>query len=441
MLMKTIFSKKIYTQLFLSFLIMLIFSAIGVLILRKTQQLEKERFFAGELQIDTISDSRALGYSGQRKLVQDSAGNIFVGYRKDYQKNAEIFIAKISQTLSDWRISGTEKPIISIERNNDQRVPSLAIDAKNTLHVVWYGSDTENKKNNRQIKYSRKSSDAENWESWRNIAYVSGYENDELWQEHPMLLAGKDDTLYVAWEGKDEENEKQQIKFSKSNTGGAVWTKWKNISPSKNNTHSRPALIEDKNGKLYLFAYSSLGNEDNLQQIQYASSSDQGETWTAWQAISDSFFDSRHISVTIDKLEKIHVVWRAQTMIDGPSQIIYRNFYDDRWSEIEIVSPSENYQFFPNIGTNQSGAIYVSWMESPDPAEFPRENPTGSLGLISFLKKERFQPPFKISEKNNILYPNLSEKNNLDKFVPVFYAQQLNEKELNLKLKFFDSSK
>jgi len=435
--MKTLFNKKI----FISILIMILFITIGALFFKKIQQTEKEKIFSKELIVDTVSDLRTLGYSGQRKIVQDSEGNIFVGYRKDYQKNAEIFISKISRDNNGFHISNSEEPIAIVAKNNDQRVPSLAIDAKNTLHAVWYGSDTQDEKNNRQIKYSRKPKGAENWESWRNIAHVSGHEDEELWQEHPMILAGKDNTLYVIWEGKDEENERQQIKFIKSENGGIVWTVWKNIAPSKSNTQSRPTLVEDKNGKLFLFAYSSYENENDLQQIQFTSSSDKGETWTAWQSISDPSFDSRHISAAIDNMGKIHVAWRAQATPNGPAQIIYRSFSGNKWSERKTVSPSKDYQFFPNIGISQSGIIYISWMENSRRSGFPQENPTAGLGLVSFLKRNEFQSPIKISEQENILYPNVSEKINIENFVPIFYAEQIGEREFLLKIKFLNSRK
>lgn len=433
--MKTLFNKKIIIFI----LIIAIFITIGALILKKIQQTEKEKIFSKELIVDAVTDLRALGYSGQRKIVQDGDGNIFIGYRKDYQKNAEIFVSKISRDNTGFHISDTEEPIAIVAKNNDQRVPSLAIDAKNTLHTVWYGSDTEDEKNNRQIKYSRKPQGAENWESWRNIAHVSGYVDEELWQEHPMILAGKDNTLYVVWEGKDEENERQQIKFSKSENGGIVWTVWKNISPAKGNTQSRPTLVEDKNGKLFLFAYSAQENENDLQQIQFTSSLDKGESWASWQSISNPSFDSRHASAAIDNAGKIHVVWRAQTNANGPAQIIYRNLTGNKWSERIIISPSENYQFFPNIGISQSETVYISWMESLERSGFPRENPMAGLGLVSFLKKNEFQSPVKISEEGNILYPNVSEKINLENFVPIFYTEQIGEKEFRLKIKFFEN--
>jgi hypothetical protein len=439
--MKTISNNNLSGNILIPTLIVCAFLLAGFFLLKKTQRMERVNIFSQEMTIDTVSDSRALGYAGQRKIVKDGLGNIFIGYRKDYKKNAEIFVAEVSSNSNVLHLSGTEKPIAVVGQNNDQRVPSLAVDAKNTVHAVWYGSDTPNAKNNRQVKYTRRTSASGKWEGWRNIAYVSGYDDDEYWQEHPMLLAGKKGTLYVVWEGKDEQNKKQQIKFAKSDNAGTIWSKWKNIEPTKNNTQSRPTMIEDGSGNLFLFMYSSQGTENDLQQIQYASSSDKGETWTPWQLISDPAFDARHISATVDDTGKIHVAWRAKTSQDGPAQIIYRTFSANRWSDNLTVFPSGNFQFFPSIGVTNSGIVYVTWMENTDASEFPRENPAGGTGLVAFIKNGKFQTPQALSAQNGVLYPNVSEKTDDENIIPFLYAQTKSDNQFELRLKFLDGTK
>ena len=403
--------------------------------------MEKVKIFSNEVKVDTVTDSRALGYAGQRKVVADSKGNTYVGYRKDYQSNAEIFVAKVSQGMNGLQVEDTDKPIAVIDKNDEQRVPSLAVDSKDTIHAVWYGSDTENVKNNRQIKYTRRISGSKKWESWRNIAYVGGYSNDDFWQEHPMLLVGQDNTLYVAWEGKDEQNIKQQIKFTRSDNGGNVWSSWKNIEPAKSTTQSRPTMVEDGKGNLYLFMYSSEGSEADLQQVQYAVSQDKGDTWSVWQPISDPNYDSRHISATVDPTGKVYVAWRAKVTQDGPTQIIYRTIANGKLSDSSVVTVSSNYQFFPSIGITDSGTVYVSWMENVDASEFPRENPAGGSGLVSFMQDGKFQTPESLSTQSGVLYPNVSEKTKDENLVPVLYAEQQNANQFNIKLKFLDSSK
>lgn len=438
--METTFNNFFSGKIIIPLLITLAFFLLGFFLLKKTQQLEKTNVFANELTIDTVTDSRALGYAGQRKIVSDSKGNIFLGYRKNYQNNAEIFVAEVSRDSNGLHITGTDKPIAVVGKNDDQRVPSLAVDQKNMVHAVWYGSDTQDVKNNRQIKYSRKSASATNWESWRNIAYVSGYTNGTYWQEHPMLLVGQGNMLYVTWEGQDEQNSNQQIKFIRSENNGTTWTTWKNVQPTPNNTQSRPTLVEDKTGKLFLFMYSSQGTNSDQQQIQYSTSSDKGDTWTPWQTISDPTFDARHISAAIDSTGKIYVAWRAQIVQNGPTQIVYRTFSANSWSDQAVVSPSNNYQFFPSIGITDSGIAYISWMENSDPSGYPREDPTGGSGLVAFFRNGKFQPPQTLSSQANVLYPNVSEKTADETIIPVFSAQDQGNNQFDLKLKFFNGT-
>lgn len=384
---------------------------IGFFLAKKMIQLnEKKKFLSSisNITIDSTDDSRGIGYSGQRKVVSDGKGNTFIAYRKKYQGYYEIFVAKVTSQNNKLDISGTNKPISAVGQQTEQRVPSIAVDSKDTLHAVWYGADIQGQNFNHQIKYSRSFDQGKTWSGWRNIAFVSGFTSDQqFWQEHPSLLVGHDNTLYVVWEGKDELNKQQQIKFIKSTNGGANWTYWKNVEETSGNTQSRPSMVEDKQGNLYLFMYSSLGQGGNVQGVQYAVSKDKGDTWSQWQTLSDPKFDARHISTAADGAGNIYVAWRQPVKDGGPTQIIYRSFISGQWSGAAQAAASSNYQFFPSIGTDNSGNAFVSWVETPDPSGFPQENPAGGDGFISFLKNGAFQKPQTVGGNGNVYYLNV----------------------------------
>ncbi|EKE19991.1 MAG: hypothetical protein ACD_8C00068G0009 [uncultured bacterium] len=381
------------------------------------------------LKVDEIEDIKGLGYSGQRKVVLNNKGDIFIAYRKKYQGKSEIFVAKVFREKKDWKISGTAKPISTVGKGADQRVPSIAVDEKNNLHVVWYGAESESKEetNNRQIKYSQSIDDGKSWSEWKNIALVGGYEGEDYWQEHPYILTKSENELFVAWEGKDENNKKQQIKFSKSFDGGKSWSQWRNVRETLENTQSRPTMVREKpgrsgNGKLHLLAYSSFGNDDNKQQLVHAWSDDNGNSWSQWEMISDSSLDSRHLSAVIDRDEKIHVVWRSLNS-KGKSQIMHRFLKEGQLSEAKIVADSEKYQFFPNVSADARGNVFVTWMESETSSKLPNEDPTDGKIFLSKYDGEKFSKPVQISQSETNLYPNLPErvKNGIP---PLLYESQ-----------------
>lgn len=385
------------------------------------------------LVVDKIEDVKGLGYSGQRKVAMSEDGTIFLAYRKKYQNKYEIFVARAVLEKSGWKISGTDNPISAVGKGVDQRVPSIAIDTRGNIHAVWYGADSSKKINNRQIKYSRSEDGGATWSAWANIALVDGYDGEDYWQEHPNILAGVNGELFVVWEGKDKDNGDQQIKFSKSYDGGKTWVAWKNIQLTAKKTQSRPTLVQDKNGRLYLFMYSSFGNNNDRQQIQYIWSDSQGESWSPWQSISDPDYDSRHATAAVDSGGAVHVAWRAQKA-DVPSQIMYRSLKNGSWSAITPVAVSERFQFFPSIGIGASGKIRVSWMESEKVSSLPNEDPSDGWVFMADLKSGLFSAPEEISTGSINLYPQLPEK--FDAAVaPVFFESGSDLKKYELFLK------
>ncbi|MBD3238260.1 MAG: hypothetical protein GF332_01290 [Candidatus Moranbacteria bacterium] len=361
-----------------------------------------------ELVIDQTDDRRALGYPGQRKIVRNKQGDYFIAYRKKYQGDHQIYVAKLSKVDSDWRISGTRKPVAFFPGDLDQRVPSIDIDEQGTLHLVWYGSDQPYRKNYRQIKYTQ-SQDGLNWQPWRNIAQVQGYSNYNLyWQEHPYIDCGENG-IYIVWEGKDQQFQKQQVKFIKSTDKGQTWSEWKNVNPMANKTQSRPLILQDSKKNLHLLMYASLGQGE--QQIQYAKSKDQGETWTDWQSLSNSNFDSRHFSASMDEQDRIYLVWRIyDTAGEKKAQIMLRTMDENGWGDIRAVeSKTDINQFFPGIAVqNQSQGYLIAWIASAQAFGLPREDPLqGDLNLVLFDKN--LNKKDKLTSFGNIYYPSLIE--------------------------------
>lgn len=374
--------------------------------------------------IDTTEDVKSLGYSGQRKIAQYDANTYFIAYRKKFESVYQIFIKKIVITDGSLQVSGGEKPIAIVPGGVNQRVPSVMITNDKVIHVVWYGSNDQ--ENNRQIKYAQSVDGGQTWSSWKNIAEVNGYVGQEFWQEHPVVATdGK--MLYVAWEGKDDTHEKQQIKFIKSSDGGKTWERWKNVHETSAATQSRPAIVVT-NGRLHMFMYSALENANNLQGIQYATSTDKGDTWTDWKTISDENFDARHISATVDQDQIVHVVWRQQTVSDV-TQIIYRKLNGDTWGDSVMVTRSAQNQFFPSIGV-AAQEVWVAWMEKASDEGFPNEDPTPGMLVVARSEDGSFVDNHRINMQGGA-YPNVPDK--VSRQAPlVLYESQVSDNEFNI---------
>lgn len=339
--------------------------------------------------IDRSEDPYALGYSDSRKIVRDSYGKLYVAYRKKYKQlrltTYHIFVAKSADGGSTWAVANANRPIESVG-DFQQRVPSIAIDSNDVLHVAWYGNDAANSgANQRQIKYVRSSDGGNTWSPWQNIAPVDGYAGEDLWQEHPTIAVDGADKLYVVWQGKDPAHRgASQAKFSASSDGGSSWSAWANVAPSSHN-RSRPTLATTPgDATLYMLAYGGAGTN---QQIMWTRSTDGGASWAPWAAVAADSNDQRHVSLAVDSGGRLHAVWRQipAGSASGRPQILYAHFDGKAWSRPQLVqSHSARCQFFPSVAETGNGTLWVVWTESPDQAGFPGEKPTsGQIIAVS----------------------------------------------------------
>lgn len=368
-----------------------------------------------ESHIDNSDDRRSLGYSGQRKVAVDADGNVLMAYRRKDDDYHQIFVSELRRFNEGYLLARQEQPMSVSTPGITQRVPSVAVDKKGVLHTVWYGSDDPRYPNKRQVLHGSTKSSRNVWEDNDIISYVEGYDSDfDYWQEHPTIATGGYDTLFVAWEGKDEENDKQQVKFSRSVDGGSTWKDWINVNPADNYTYSRPTMVyTPETGTLHLFAYSSHGIDSETNQIQYTYSRDLGGTWSDWEVVSNGTYDARHISATVVNGVPL-IAYRTRLTEGGPSQIVYQTVNANTRGEPQVLHGSSNFQFFPSImsleGTN---GFCVTWIEEDTASGFPNEDPTdGDIYFACETLGGAGSAPavFNLTPEGSHLYPNLPER-------------------------------
>ena len=88
----------------------------------------------GQTTFGTSEDVKAMGYPDGRKIVRDSNGNLYGTFRKKYNSYYQIFVSKSTNGGSTWTVPAN--PIATVSGSFHQRVPSIAIDSHDTLHVV-----------------------------------------------------------------------------------------------------------------------------------------------------------------------------------------------------------------------------------------------------------------------------------------------------------------
>jgi hypothetical protein len=378
-----------------------------------------------EIIIDKTNDIRTLGYSGQRKIVGDLSGNFYIAYRKKYGSYFHIFVSELKQYSSEEFILRKLLQPLSIEVGRvTQRVPSITVDYQNRVHVVWYGSDNFFSPSERQVWYSMSSDGSNIWTPQKELSSVSGYTRNEIqWQEHPSITIGNANEIFVAWEGKDEVFNKQQIKFVRSLDGGVSWSAWKNVGITDNNVQSRPTMLFDEQKRLHLFMYSSSKTDSGKPAIQYAYSDDYGDRWSEWLILSDESFDARHVSIAMSN-NIIHLVFRSQTA-EGATDIKYMYLTPEGWgTPVTVLAPNAGvWQFFPSVGVTDSNDVCVTWTETESESEYPNESLESGLGFLACKPnfEEKFSLVSKIGVDNQTVFSQLPEKFESLEKIPILY--------------------
>jgi hypothetical protein len=327
--------------------------------------------------IDATEDYRALGYPDGRKIVRDSSGKRYVAYRKKVDGAYRIFVSQSSDNGATWSVSNNGKPVEEVGKYN-QRVPALAIDNQDRLHLVWYGNDADNtnvtnNSNEREIKYTRSISTATGlqWEPWRNLYDGAAYTTTKmLWQEHPAIYTNGSN-IYTVWES--NETSRAHIKFQRSTDYGVTWRSSPVVvRPSTTVGFSRPTLLVSYFREiryLYLFAY---GSQNGIAQIYWSRSGNNGESWSVWQAVAPNGIDQRHVSVARDSQGRLHLVWRQ---VAGSRTILRYRVYDPALNSgrggwvavpITVASVAQRCLFYPSIAITGNDQLWVVWTQSSD---------------------------------------------------------------------------
>lgn len=125
--------------------------------------------------------------------------------------------------------------------------------------------------------------------------------------ENPNLLVGLNNTLYVAWE--DQRNGDDDIFFARSTDQGQTWTTNVQVSDAPTGSDQYiPYLAQDSNGQLYAIWVDS---RSGSPQIYVAASNDNGDTWSTSQAVAPVTGNTPQDNpqIGVDSSANVYAIW------------------------------------------------------------------------------------------------------------------------------------
>ena len=267
--------------------------------------------------------------------------------------------------------------------------PSIAIDSKGILHVVWSELTfiIADESWAWELYYTRSENGGETWTALDpkigNIPVSREYGGREDAQEisAPNLVSARSDVygdvLYVTW---SEFNEKvgQKIHISKSTNGGDFWSGQETdfaFIPGETASYNPEIIASGYDGEELHVTWSQMG-QNELEEIYYSFSYDSGKPGTWSEAPTIVSYGEKpdnlkvdDISMNMDLESNLHVIW-SQSDITEPkySEMYYSGLPKGgkTWTgayEDSIISTPDGYPAMePSIGFFEK-RVQVVWTE------------------------------------------------------------------------------
>lgn len=249
-------------------------------------------------------------------IATDSFGNVHVVW----SENNNILYRRCEQ--------GGWTPIENVATGDS---PKIAIDARDSLHIVWFDSG---------IHYKL-------WDgtSWSSSEIV----NVNSLSASPDIAIGLDDSIHIIWAvlGIYED-----IYYTTKELG--VWNSTILIGQTGHYSNFQNDLVDigiDSDGKPHVIWSQATDHLYPLYKVLYTTY--ENEAWTSYYEITNGpDYDTSKARIVIDSNDDIHVVWVEDRAIN------YRGQENAIWNtEIQLGEGD-----YPSVSTDSNDEIIVTWI-------------------------------------------------------------------------------
>ena len=226
--------------------------------------------------------------------------------------------------------------------------PSIAVDASDNLHLVWYNYIDLND----EIFYKKSTDGGVTWTPSRRLTWNSGG------SDVPTIAVDPSGYLHVVWEDATPLN--KEIFYKKSTDGGDTWAANKRLTWNSGNS-AAATITADLSGNLHVVWYD---NTPGDYEIYYIKSADGGAAWTTSERLSWTSDNSYQPAMSIGSSSNLHVVWYDDT--PGNREIYYTKSTDGgaTWTTSQRLTWTSGVSWHPAICTDASGNPYVFWQNN-----------------------------------------------------------------------------
>ncbi len=254
--------------------------------------------------------------------------------------------------ISEW----TPTFNVSVNSTSNSLNPSIAMDSKENLYVVWsdltdiYGgtdSDIVFRVWNASI------------EAWTSIQLVSVDSTRNIGSS--VVVADSYDNIHFIWSELNPSETAYQLKHRFWNSTTKLWNDTSSVITGTTIDATNPAVCADTKGNLHLVwqDYSMAGDLD----IRYNCFNATTNSWMLPQTVSvGSSEDSMRPKIDADAAGDLYVVWYEQTFTSYNIRYNRWNATSGFWqTTVYVTSDALDLNRFPSLRVDEMGNVHIVW--------------------------------------------------------------------------------
>jgi LruC domain-containing protein len=209
--------------------------------------------------------------------------------------------------------------------------------------------------------------------TWKQYKVSTESSFSSYYQYYASVAIDSNDVLHVVWRGQRSGFSGYQIIYKNSKDGGKTWGNLKMLpgATSGTNYFYSASIAVDSKDKVHIVAHgyssSTLNSGYNIHYWNRTS----GGTWSTFTMVTSySYRYQYNPSIAVDTKDNVHVTWYGYTPWVTYYNINYRKMDVETgaWGKLFLITNASNeYHYYPNVGTDLKDNVYVVWSGYPTP--------------------------------------------------------------------------
>jgi hypothetical protein len=183
--------------------------------------------------------------------------------------------------------------------------PSIAVDSKDTVHIVWHGRDSTNSYSY-NIRYINRTSSG----TWSSVTLVTSY-TGSYYNQYPSIAVDTKDNVHVTWYGRTPSYSYYQIQYRMKSGATGAWGSIRMITTASYYQYY-PCIVADLNDNVHILWYG-----DSPYRVKYVRYNASSSSWDAIQNVASDTYNY-YPTISVDQRGYIYAGWSGGT---APYQI------------------------------------------------------------------------------------------------------------------------